>query len=171
MLIREASPGHAPQIAEIYNYYIENSHSTFETEAIDGAEMLRRMEEGRAAGYPFFVCTDQSEITGYAYGRRFRPRSAYLHSIEISVYVKHTDHGRGIGTLLYESLLAEIVLGGFHAVIGGISLPNDASIRLHEKFGFQKVAHFREIGHKFGRWIDVGYWELLMKDARVENSD
>ena len=162
MDVRPAQTSDAPQIAEIYNYYIENSHATFETELIDTAEMLRRMEDGWAAGYPFLVCEDNNALVGYAYGRRYRPRFAYLHSIEISVYVKHGSEGNSVGTLLYEQLISEIRQKDFHAVIGGISLPNDASVRLHEKFGFEKVAHFREVGHKFNRWIDVGYWELLL---------
>jgi phosphinothricin acetyltransferase len=160
--IRPAVAVDAVQIAAIYNYYIQNSHATFETEMIDGSEMLRRMEEGWAAGYPFLACADQDEIIGYAYGRRFRPRFAYLHSIEVSVYVKHGRQGSGVGALLYERLLAEIRRGNFHAVIGGISLPNDASVRLHERLGFEKVAHFREVGRKFDRWIDVGYWQLIL---------
>jgi len=162
MDIRSAVASDSAQIAEIYNYYIENSHATFETERIDAAEMLRRMEEGWAAGYPFLVYEDQDAVVGYAYGRRYRPRFAYLHSIEISVYVKHGSEGKNIGTLLYSQLISEIQQTNFHAVIGGISLPNDASIRLHEKFGFEKVAHFPEVGRKFDRWIDVGYWELLL---------
>jgi len=162
MDIRSAVASDSAQIAEIYNYYIENSHATFETERIDASEMLRRMEEGWTAGYPFLVYEDQDAVVGYAYGRRYRPRFAYLHSIEISVYVKHGSGKQNIGTNLYESLIAEIRQKDLHAVIGGISLPNDASVRLHEKFGFEKVAHFREVGRKFGRWIDVGYWELLL---------
>src|SRR3954464_4117840 len=105
MLIRPATSADALQIAEIYNHYITNSHATFETEPIEADEMLRRIEEGWAAGYPFLVCTDGDEIAGYAYGRRFRPRFAYLHSIEISVYVKNGREGRNIGTLLYQDLL------------------------------------------------------------------
>jgi len=162
MDIRSAVASDSAQIAEIYNYYIENSHATFETERIDASEMLRRMEEGWTAGYPFLVYEDQDAVVGYAYGRRYRPRFAYLHSIEISVYVKHGSEGKNIGTLLYSQLISEIQQTNFHAVIGGISLPNDASIRLHEKFGFEKVAHFPEVGRKFDRWIDVGYWELLL---------
>jgi L-amino acid N-acyltransferase YncA len=162
MDVRPAQTSDASAIAEIYNYYIDNSHATFETELIDTAEMLRRMEEGWAAGYPFLVCEDQGQVVGYAYGRRYRPRFAYLHSIEVSIYVKHGTGGRNIGTALYRQLIAEIRQKDFHAVIGGISLPNDASVRLHEKFGFEKVAHFREVGRKFDRWIDVGYWELLL---------
>src|SRR4051794_23934680 len=108
MDVRPAQTSDAPQIAEIYNYYIDNSHATFETELIDTAEMLRRMEEGWAAGYPFLVCEDQGQVVGYAYGRRYRPRFAYLHSIEVSIYVKHGTEGRNIGTALYRQLIAEI---------------------------------------------------------------
>ena len=162
MLVRQATPADATQISQIYNHYIANSHATFETEPIDGGEMLRRMDDGWTAGYPFLVCGDGDAIVGYAYGRLFRPRSAYRHSIEISVYVKDGREGQYIGTLLYEHLLDETRRGDFHAVIGGISLPNDASVRLHERFGFQKVAHFREVGRKFDRWIDVGYWQLIL---------
>ena len=168
MDIRPAANSDATQIAEIYNYYVENSHATFETDLIGTAEMLGRMEEGWAAGYPFFVCEDQSRIVGYAYGRRYRPRSAYLHSIEVSVYVKHGTEGQNIGTALYSHLISDIREKDFHAIMGGISLPNDASVRLHEKFGFEKVAHFREVGRKFGRWIDVGYWELLLDKGVVD---
>jgi phosphinothricin acetyltransferase len=162
MLVRPAAAPDSSQIAAIYNHYIACSHATFETEPIDADEMLRRMEDGWTAGYPFLVCADGDEIVGYAYGRRFRPRYAYLHSIEISVYVKDGRGGQNIGTLLYEYLLNGIRAGDFHAVIGGISLPNEASVRLHEKFGFEKVAHFREVGRKFDRWIDVDYFELIL---------
>jgi len=163
---RSAVASDATQIAEIYNYYIENSHATFETDPIDAAEMLRRMEDGWAHEYPFLVCEDKNGIVGYAYGRRFRPRFAYLHSIEVSVYVKHGTERQNIGTALYRQLISDVREKNFHAVIGGISLPNQASVRLHEKFGFEKVAHFREVGRKFDRWIDVGYWELLL-DKRL----
>jgi phosphinothricin acetyltransferase len=129
--------------------------------------MHRRIEEGWANGYPFLVCQLGAELVGYAYGRQFRPRSAYRYSIETSVYVKHNNVGQKIGTTLYEKLLSEIREKDFHAVIAGISLPNDASVFFHENFGFEKVAHFREVGHKFGRWIDVGYWELLLNKTWV----
>jgi len=162
MQIRNAKPDDAIDIAYIYNYYVATSHATFEIDPVDAGEMLRRMEEGWNAGYPFLVCEEQDEIVGYAYGRYFRPRAAYLHSIEVSVYVRPGRTEGQVGTRLYEKLLYEIKQGEFHAVIGGISLPNDASVRLHEKFGFEKVAHFREVGRKFDRWIDVGYWELTL---------
>jgi L-amino acid N-acyltransferase YncA len=161
MNIRSATLGDSGQIAEIYNYYIQTSHATFELEAIDSAEMESRIRQTLEKNYPFFVSEESEEILGYAYGRTFRPRPAYRHSIEVSVYIKNGEEGKGIGTGLYKKLFAEILQRDFHAIIGGIALPNDPSIQLHEKFGFEKVAHFREVGFKFGRWIDVGYWELL----------
>jgi len=160
--IRPALSADASSIAEIYNHHIATSHATFEIDPIDSGEMLRRMEAGWAAGYPFFVCEEIGEILGYAYGHQFRPRRAYVHSVEVSVYIKPGLEGRGIGTMLYETLFSDLKKGNFHAIVAGISLPNDASVKLHEKFDMQKVAHFHEVGRKFDRWIDVGYWELIL---------
>src|SRR5438477_349931 len=166
MHIRPASSDDAIDIANIYNYYVATSHCTFEIEPVDLAEMTRRIEDGVTAGYPFLVAEDNDEeIVGYAYGHEYRPRKAYRHSIEVSVYVRPGHDGKNIGTTLYEALFGEIKKGDFHAIIAGISLPNDASIRLHENFGMTKVAHFREAGRKFDRWIDVGYWELIFDET------
>jgi phosphinothricin acetyltransferase len=162
MEIRPAVLADAVQVAGIYNYYIDTSHATFELEPVDTAEMEKRMRETDRGGYPFFVAEEDGELIGYAYGRYFRPRAAYRHSIEISVYIRNGYEGREIGRKLYDELFPVIFAGDFHAVIAGISLPNDASVRLHEKYGFEKVAHFREVGFKFDRWIDVAYWELLI---------
>jgi len=164
MLIRKADIDDAIDIADIYNYYIATSHATFEVEPVDLAEMERRIDECVAAGYPFLVAeNDDDEIVGYAYGHEYRPRKAYSKSVEISVYVRPGHDGRNIGTELYTALFEVLRKGDFHAIIAGISLPNDTSIRLHEKFGMQKVAHFREVGRKFDRWFDVGFWQLSSK--------
>ncbi len=160
--VRSAKHDDAVDIAYIYNYYIATSHATFEIEPVNAVEMLSRMQDALHAGYPFLVCEEKDEIVGYAYGRYFRPRPAYMHSIEVSVYVRPGHAERSIGKMLYEKLFDEIRNGDFHSIIAGISLPNDASVRLHEKFGFEKVAHFCEVGRKFDRWIDVGYWELIL---------
>ena len=162
MIVRPANSADALQISEIYNHYIATSHATFEIEPIEAGEMARRINEVCGGGYPFLICEDNVEIIGYAYGRQFRPRSAYRHSIEVSIYTKPGCERRNIGTILYEELFSEIKASNFHAIIAGISLPNDASVRLHERFGFEKVAHFREVGRKFDRWIDVGYWERIL---------
>ena len=161
MNIREVTLEDAAQIAEIYNYYIETSHATFELETIDDAEMKNRIRDILEKNYPFFVGEENGEIVGCAFAHQFKARRAYRHSVEVSVYLKNGFEGKGVGSALYQKLFSEISERNFHTIIAGISLPNDASIRLHEKFGFEKVAHFKEVGFKFGRWIDVGYWELL----------
>ena len=163
MEFRSVETSDSFQITEIYNHFIATSHATFELEPIDVAEMEKRIHETLEAGYPFLICESDSGIVGYAYGRKFRPRRAYQHSLEITIYIKPGYERRRIGSQLYENLIAAIKKGDFHSIIAGISLPNDASISLHEKFGFEKVAHFREVGFKFDRWIDVGYWQMILR--------
>ena len=162
MKIRTANLEDAAAIAAIYNFYVESSHSTFETETVNESEMRRRVSE-ILENYPFLVGEENGEIIGYAYASRYKTRAGYRHSVEISVYIKNGIEGKGIGTILYENLFAELKTKPIHAIIAGIALPNEASVRLHEKFGFEKVAHFREIGFKHGRWIDVGYWGKIQE--------
>jgi phosphinothricin acetyltransferase len=164
MNIRNAELSDALQITHIYNHYIRTSHATFELEPIDSREMERRLTDVIGAGYPFLIAELAGDIIGYTYGRAFRPRAAYRHSIEISVYVKQGFERLAIATELYEKLFSDIRNADYHAIIAGISLPNDASVSLHEKFGLTKVAQFAEVGYKFGRWIDVGYWQLLLSE-------
>lgn len=163
MNIRHVKDEDAEQITEIYNYYVLETHSTFEIQPLKLADMRMRFEY-IARSHPFLVAEREAEILGYAYATPFKLRDAYRHSAEVSVYVKRGAHGRGIGTGLYTELFAALYQNDAHALIAGIALPNEASIRLHEGFGFEKVAHFREVGRKFGRWIDIGYWELLRHD-------
>ncbi len=163
MNIRKATMEDAGQIAEIYNFYIQNTHHTFETEPVDSDEMRKRIGE-TIESYPFLVCEENSEIWAYAFAARYKSRCAYKSSAEVSVYVKNNLRQKGIGKILYEKLFEELSKTDVHAIIAGIALPNEESIKLHERFGFEKVAHFREVGFKFGRWIDVGYWELLMQN-------
>lgn len=162
MNIRPVEPTDAAQIAEIYDHYIKTSVATFETESVDAAQMEKRIGETLAGNYPFLVAEEADGICGYAYGHQFRARAAYRHSVEISVYIKEGFGGKGIASLLYERLFQEISAGDFHAVIAGISLPNEASVRLHEKFGMTQVAHFKEVGFKFDKWIDTGYWQKVL---------
>ena len=162
MIVRKAEIEDAAQIAGIYNYYIENSHHTFETEPLSSAEMQKRVSE-IAADYPFIVAEENNRIIGYSYSSQYKSRCAYKNTVEISVYVQNNAKQKGVGTMLYTKLFDELSKLNVHAIIAGIALPNDASIKLHEKFGMEKVAHFREVGYKFGKWIDVGYWELINK--------
>ena len=165
MNIRFVKSSDAAQIAEIYNYYIKNTHHTFETEAVDQTEMRQRIGE-ITVSYPYYVAEENGEIVAYAYAAAYKSRCAYRSSAEVSIYARNNIRQKGTGTRLYEKLLAELRQTDVHAIIAGIALPNEASIRLHEKFGFEKVAHFREVGFKFGEWIDVGYWELLVPDKK-----
>lgn len=160
MDIRHATKEDAGQVAEIYNYYITSTHHTFETEPLEAADMEERIEDV-SNGYPFLVAVDDGNILGYAFAAQFKLRNAYEHSAEVSIYVRNEAKQKGIGTRLYDRLFQELSETLIHAIVAGIALPNDASIKFHEKLGFKKVAHFREVGYKLGRWIDVGYWELL----------
>jgi phosphinothricin acetyltransferase len=101
-------------------------------------------------------------VVGYAYATKWRVRPAYRHSVESTIYLDQAFAGRGLGRVLYETLLDELRRRELHRVIAGIALPNEASVGLHEAIGFRKAAHFSEVGRKFGRWIDVGYWELKL---------
>lgn len=160
MNIRPVNLTDAAQIAEVYNYYIQNTHHTFETEPLSADEMKERI--GTITGdYPYLVAEEYGEILGYAYATQFRLRQAYAFSAEVSIYVRNAAKQKGIGTQLYTQLFDELADTSIHAIVAGISLPNDASVRFHEKLGFSKVAHFREVGYKLGRWVDVGYWELM----------
>jgi L-amino acid N-acyltransferase YncA len=160
MNIRKVELEDAAQIAEIYNYYIQNTHQTFETEPLSADEMRARIAE-TISSYPYLVAEEDGEILGYAYAAQFKLRQAYAYSAEVSIYVRNAAKQRGLGTRLYEKLFDDLAETNVHAMVAGISLPNDASVKFHEKLGFTKVAHFRQIGYKLGRWIDVGYWELI----------
>lgn len=160
MNIRKVKLEDAEQIAGIYNYYIRNTHHTFETELLEAEVMRERIGEVNE-DYPYLVAEDNGEICGYAFATQFKLRQAYAFSAEVSIYVKNDTKQRGVGTMLYEQLFDELKDSDVHAIVAGIALPNDGSVRFHEKLGFTKIAHFREIGYKLGRWIDVGYWELM----------
>jgi L-amino acid N-acyltransferase YncA len=156
-MIREATFADAEAIADIYNYYILNTVITFELDPVTPHEIIRRMETYREVD-PYLVHEEKGEVIGYAYVSRFRERTAYENSVESTIYLKNGSGGKGLGTRLYSELLSQVSLQR-HIIIGGIALPNDASVRLHEKCGFRKVAHFSEVGRKFGKWIDVGFWQ------------
>jgi len=161
--VRAAAPEDAEAMADIYNHYVTQTVVTFEEEVVSPSEISRRIGEVHADSLPWLVAERRDGLAvGYAYATRWRPRRGYRFSAEVTVYV-HPDHGaRGIGSALYSQLLSEVRDRGIHAAMGGIALPNDASIRLHEKFDFKKVAHFEAVGFKFNRWIDVGYWQRVL---------
>jgi L-amino acid N-acyltransferase YncA len=161
-MIRSATRADAEAIARIYNHYVLNTTMTFEEEAVSPEEMACRIAEALSSSLPWVVLEQEGQLTGYAYATPWKSRSAYRFSVESSIYLAPEVCGHGLGTKLYQVLLPQLKEHGFHAVIGGIALPNPASIALHEKFGMTKIAHFKEVGFKLGQWIDVGYWEGLL---------
>jgi L-amino acid N-acyltransferase YncA len=157
--LRDALPADASALAAIYNHYVTGTTITFEEEAVGAADMARRIADVQSAALPWLVAADGDGIIGYAYATKWRVRHAYRFSVESTVYLAPGRSGQGAGTALYEAMLDRLREAGYHLVIGGIALPNEASVALHEKLGFEKVAQFGEVGFKFGRWIDVGYWQ------------
>lgn len=162
MHIRSAHADDAKAIAAIYNPYILNTTISFEEEPVMDAAMAQRIAEVQAGGLPWLVAERDGKVLGYAYATKWRVRHAYRFSVESSVYLAPETARQGVGSALYTALLALLAERGCHLVIGGIALPNDASVALHEKMGYEKVAHFREVGFKFGRWLDVGYWQRTL---------
>jgi phosphinothricin acetyltransferase len=133
---------------------------TFEEIPVSADEMARRIED-IGARFPWLVWEDGGTVVGYAYASAWKSRSAYRFAVESTIYLTTSRHRSGIGTKLYGALLAELKSRGFHTAVGGIALPNPASIALHEKLGFTKIGQFVEVGRKLGRWVDVGYWQLI----------
>jgi phosphinothricin acetyltransferase len=163
--IRPASAADAARICAIYNHYVTRTAVSFEEEPVREPDMAQRIADVAAAGLPWLVLDTDGVVAGYAYATTWRARPAYRYSVESSVYLDEACIGRGFGRLLYGALLDILRTRELHLVIGGIALPNEASVGLHEALGFRKVAHFSEVGKKFGDWRDVGYWALRL-DAR-----
>jgi L-amino acid N-acyltransferase YncA len=157
--IRPATPADSEAVARIYNHYILNTIISFEEEAVASVQMAERISETVSTPLPWIVAEQAGQIVGYAYASKWKGRCAYRHSVESTIYLDPGSTGQGIGTELYEALLAVLGSRSIHVVIGGIALPNPACVALHERLGFVKVAHFKEVGYKFNRWIDVGYWQ------------
>lgn len=160
--IRPARATDAAVIADIYNHYVRDTIITFEEEAVTADEMARRIEEIGTAGLPWLVAEKEEAVAGFAYASKWKGRCAYRFSAEVTVYIDAARRGEGLGRALYSSLLRELEARGIHTALAGIALPNDASVRIHESFGFRKVAQLEQVGFKFGRWIDVGYWQRIL---------
>lgn len=163
MMIRKVTDSDIVPICTIYNYYIEHTVVTFETKPITQQEMATRVEAILRNG-PFIVAeNEQHRVVGYAYLHPFHEREAFKHTMETSIYLDKNAQRKGYGRQLFQTLfsIARNEYPSIHALIACITLPNQGSVALHEKFGFQHIARFKEVGYKFDRWLDVGYWEYL----------
>lgn len=154
MIIRRAEICDAAAIAEIYNWYIANTVITFETETVASEEMETRIIE-KLKKHDWLVAEIANEIIGYAYYGAFRPRAAYGHTVESTIYLLQQFKGRGCGAQLYDELLRSAGERKFREVLAVIALPNPESIRFHEKAGFAHAGIMKSIGYKFHRYIDV----------------
>jgi L-amino acid N-acyltransferase YncA len=159
--IRNVAAQDAAQICDIYNHYVRNTVITFEQQPVSVPEMQERIAS-YASAYAWLVAERDGQVLGYAYATRWRARAAYDHTVESTIYVADAARGSGVGRPLYMALLDALRQRSIHAVVGCIALPNPGSIALHEKCGFEKVAHFPQVGRKFDQWIDVGFWQVLL---------
>jgi phosphinothricin acetyltransferase len=159
--IRPAVERDLVPINDIYNHYVLNSTCTYqeEPEHIDGR---RRWFDSHGANHPVIVAEADGQVVGWGSLSAYHGRSAYRRTVEDSIYVHYQHHRRGLGALLLENLIARARSLGHWAVIAGIDSEQAASVALHSKFEFEKVGHFRQVGFKFGRWLDVIYMELLI---------
>jgi L-amino acid N-acyltransferase YncA len=163
-MIRTATQQDAEIVAAIYNEYVANSHVTFEEKIVSQQTMASRINDVQNLNLPWLVAVeDNNYVVGYAYASPWKLRSAYRHSVEITVYLAQHIQSKGWGTLLYQRLFAQLKDCNIHLVIAGIALPNSASIALHEKFKMEKVGQFKQVGRKFENWIDVGYWQVILQ--------
>ena len=157
-------------MARIYNHYVTQTAATFEVRPIAASMIAERVEEIMKASLPWIVAETGGGIVGYAHASPWKSRHAYRFSVETTVYVDRLSLRQGIGALLYGELIAHLEQRSVRVAIGGIALPNDGCVALHEKLGFEKVAHFRDVGFKFGRWIDVGYWQRILRTDSLESA-
>lgn len=163
--IRDADPTRdAAACAAIYAPHVEGSPVSFEERAPAAAEMAARIER-YTASHPWLVAERGGEVVGYAYATAFNERPAYRWSTSVSVYIAEGARGQGLGRGLYEALFARLRERGFRMACAGITLPNGASVGLHESLGFELVGVNREIGWKQGAWHDVGWYQLELAPA------
>lgn len=163
MNIRLAIADDAEAVAAIYAPYVRNTPITFETVVPSVAEMAERIER-TLVGHPWLVCATGTDVVGYAYAGPYRTRAAYQWSAEVTVYVRTDAHRRGVGRALYTALLALLPLQNFYNAYAVITVPNAASVALHEVLGFTPAGVTHRVGFKLGRWHDVGTWEIALRE-------
>ena len=169
MLVRLVSSADIEAIAAIYNHYVEKSVASFEEATVSVAQIEERVAKVNALGLPWFVAEDsQSNVLGFAYAGPWKTRSAYRFAVELSVYLDAAATSQGWGTKLYSAVLRALKETPTRTVVAVITLPNPASVAIHEKFGLKKVGHFENVGFKFDQWLDVGYWQADMEDIVVQ---
>ncbi len=160
--VRPATENDLPQILEIYNEIIANTTAVYYYEP-HTLEMRRQwFTERKQLGFPVFVAEEEGVILGMSTIGPFRVHAAYKYTVENTIHVAAHARGKGVGQLLMPPIIEAAKQLGLHTIVAGIDAANEVSIRLHKKFGFEEVAHFKEVGYKFDRWLDLKFLQLLL---------
>lgn len=160
--VRDATANDIPAIWEIYEPVVLGTAISFETETPSHPELRSRMGKS----HEWLVYEGRDRVLAYSYAAPFHSRAGYRWSVEVSIYVADEARGRGVGRQLLDQLLDRLTRRGFVNAFAGITLPNPASVRLFESAGFEKVAHYRSVGFKLGRWHDVAWWQRQLRDPQ-----
>jgi len=165
-IIRNCGAGDYAKVLEIYNHYVEHSHTTFDLHRFSVGERVPWFSQFAETGaHQLLVADRDGEVAGYCSSTQFRHKPAYDVSVETTVYVSPAALHEGIGKKLYDELLDRLKAAGIHSAFAGIALPNDASIALHKMFGFTEAGTWQEVGYKFDRFVDVAWFEKRLADA------
>lgn len=162
MEIRDATAGDVEQITAIHNDAVQNTMAIWNEAPVDAADRLAWLVARQGAGYPVLVAVEGGQVLGYASFGAWRAWPGYRRTVEHSIYVGADQRGRGLGRALLAALIGRARADGKHVMVAGIEGGNLASIRLHEALGFQPVGRFREVGTKFGQWLDLAVMQLTL---------
>jgi len=162
MNIREATLDDANAICNILNYYIENTVIAHETEPVSEIESKKRISDISNSGHLLYIGEINGKIIGFCCTQVWNKGVVYETTAEESIFLDKNETGKGYGTQLFEHLLKHIDKTTTHTLIASICIPNESSVRLHEKLGFKQVSHMKEIGRKFDQWLDIGCWQLIL---------
>lgn len=168
--LRLANEQDAPTIRAIYAPFCGDSVTSFEITPPTVEEMQSRIRK-ITAQYPWLVCVRNGDVCGYAYAGAHRERAAYRWAVDVAVYIGEGQRRTGLGRALYTALFEILVRQGYFKAYAGVTLPNPASVGLHEAMGFTPVGIYRGVGYKLGAWRDVGWWQLALQAERVEPSE
>ena len=161
-VIRDARALDLAAMLAIYNDAVLTTTAVYDYQPRSSEQQAAWFKSKQEHGLPVLVAEDGGAIVGFASYGPFRPWPAYLHTVENSLYVAPEQRGRGIGTALLPALIQRAAERGLHTMIAGIDATNEASLRLHAKFGFERLAQFREVGWKFERWLDLAFLQLML---------
>ena len=162
MNVRDAIESDLPQMLSIYNHIILHTTAVYDYEP-HSLEMRKQwFDTKKQQGFPVYVAEDEGKIAGFSSIGQFRAWAAYKFSVENSVYVAAEQRGKGVGKLLIPPLIDATKRLGLHTIIASIDTTNEASLRLHKSFGFEEVAHFKQVGWKFERWLDLKFLQLII---------